>query len=168
MSQMGVPAKRLENNERKEHFSYAYVRAVCAAAGLAVDKPEADIDSRDLRIYARGAAVLYAQVKCTENLDIRTDEVSFPLGISDYNHLRADTAAPTILIVVHVPQEYGDWVVQSENELALRRCGYWMSLRGFPPSENTDSVTVRIPRGQMFSVAAPWSILRQEGFSCEE
>jgi hypothetical protein len=160
-------AERLHDSQRKEHFSYAYVRAICAAAGLAVDKPEADLDSRDLRIYCKGAIELYAQVKCTENLAVHDGEVSFPLPVSDYDHLRAESAAPTILIVVHVPPEYSDWIDQTETQLAMRKCGYWTSLRGQPERSNAESVTVRIPRAQIFSVETPWSILRSEGFECD-
>jgi hypothetical protein len=164
---MASPSQRLHDNERKEFFSYAYIRAVCAAAGLAVDRPEVDVDSRDLRIYCRGAAEFYAQVKCTENLLLSENTVTFPLPVSDYEHLRSESAAPAILIVVHVPKDCSDWISQTEVELSLRKCGYWMSLRGLPPTSNQGTVSVQIPREQVFSVDSPWEILEREGFNCE-
>lgn len=165
---MSAPLRALDENERKELFSYAYVRAVCASSGLAVDKPTTDLDSRDIRIYCRGAAELYAQVKCTENLEDGGSHFSFALPASDYNNLRQRTVAPTVLIVVHVPSDPAEWVGQSAQELALRRCAYWVSLSGAPETENTASVTVRLPKNQMFSREAPWAILRGAGFRCDE
>lgn len=165
---MSAPLRALEESERKELFSYAYVRAVCASSGLAVDKPTTDLDSRDLRIFCRGAAELYAQVKCTENLDQGGAHFSYALPVGDYNNLRQRTVAPTVLIVVHVPRDLADWLGQTPQELALRRCAYWVSLSGAPQTENTASVTVRLPKDQIFSREAPWAILRDAGFRCDE
>ena len=164
---MSAQIHGLDKNERKELFSYAYIQAVCASAGLAVDRPNTDLDSRDLRIYCRGAAEFYAQVKCTENLEEGTSQISYPLPISDYDNLRQKTVTPTILIVVHVPHDPMDWVGQSERELALRRCAYWVSPLEWPETQNVASVTVHLPKEQMFSQEAPWAILRGAGFRCD-
>lgn len=160
-------ASGLDETERKELFSYAYIRAVCASSGLAVDKPTTDLDSRDVRIYCRGAAELYAQVKCTENLPDGGSHFSFALKIGDYNNLRKETVAPTVLIVVHVPHEVTDWVGQTADELALRRCAYWVSLVGAPETPNEANVTIHLPKTQMFSRETPWAILRSAGFRCD-
>ena len=42
---------------------------------------------------------------------------------------------------------HGAW---SGGELVMRRCGYWVSLRGRPATTNQNTVTVSIPRAQMF------------------
>ncbi|MFM6039134.1 MAG: DUF4365 domain-containing protein [Sphaerospermopsis kisseleviana] len=42
----------------------------------------------------------------------------------------------------------------SETELCLRRCAYWVSLRGQPQTQNTETVTVYIPRKNVFTVDA--------------
>jgi hypothetical protein len=34
----------------------------------------------------------------------------------------------------------------------MRRCGYWLSLRGAPPTNNETAITVKIPRVQVFDV----------------
>lgn len=165
---MSGPLRGLEDAERKELFSYAYIRAVCASSGLAVDKPSTDLDSRDLRVYCRGAAELYAQVKCTETLADGGTHFSFPLPVHDYDNLRQKTIAPTVLIVVHVPSDLADWVDQTPEELALRRCAYWVSLSGAPKTENAVTVSIHLPKEQMFSREAPWTILRSAGFRCDE
>lgn len=43
----------------------------------------------------------------------------------------------------------------------MRRCGYWLSLKGQPETTNTDSVTVYLPRQQIFTVLAVQNIMQQ-------
>lgn len=43
----------------------------------------------------------------------------------------------------------------------MRRCGYWVSLRGLPPSQNETGQTVQIPRRQMFTVPSLQGILQR-------
>ncbi len=68
---------------------------------------------------------------------------------------------PKILLVVFVPGDAVEsWLEQSEEGLAMRRCGYWTSLRGMEEVENTTSVTVRLPRSNLFTVDALNSIMQ--------
>lgn len=41
-----------------------------------------------------------------------------------------DYLVPRILVVASLPRDLGDWLQQSEQQLALRHCGYRVSLRG--------------------------------------
>lgn len=66
--------------------------------------------------------------------------------------MRAETVNPRILIVVLLPNDETEWMSHSEDELVLRRCGYWLSLRGQPATENSTNVTVKLPRTQLFDV----------------
>ncbi|MEM9927463.1 MAG: DUF4365 domain-containing protein [Cyanobacteria bacterium P01_D01_bin.50] len=43
----------------------------------------------------------------------------------------------------------------------LRRCGYWLSLKGQPETQNTESITVYLPRQQLFTVSAIKNIMEQ-------
>jgi hypothetical protein len=56
------------------------------------------------------------------------------------------------LVVVVVPSDFSDWTLHSETELALRRCGYWVSLRGEPGLQDQQYRTVHLPRNQRFDV----------------
>lgn len=42
-----------------------------------------------------------------------------------------------------------------------RYCGYWVSLKGQPETDNTTSKTIHIPRQQVFSVDALREIMRR-------
>ena len=74
-----------------------------------------------------------------------------------------DFVIPRILIVVLLPDNLDEWVQQSEQELCMRYCGYWLSLRGMPETQNTSAVTVTIPRNNQFTVTALESIMQGIG-----
>lgn len=152
--------------QRKEQFSGAYLRVVATVAGYTLAKPEVDDDSIDWIIAARGSANLpkrprvEVQLKCSARDMLRETHLDFPLNIKNYNDLRDDNVlVPRVLIVMLVPAEIDDWVVHSENEMLVRHCGYWMSLREMPITANTSTTTVHLPREQLFTPSALRSIM---------
>jgi hypothetical protein len=157
-------------NQQKEQFSNVYLQAVTTVAGYSVYKPSVDDDSVDWGVAAKGgtgpirAPRLELQLKSTSR-DIQDDNsIRYPLKLKNYDDLRMDNfAIPRILVVVLIPETPEDWLTQSETELCIRGCGYWISLRGKPETPNTNAVTVPIPRTNQFTVAALQSIM--EGIS---
>jgi len=152
-------------NLQKEEFSLAYVRAVATVAGYHTSRPEYDQDSVDLSIASVGSKGtshsprLDIQAKCTSR-NIDTDKtINFPLPLKNYDDLRANVMVPRILIVVTVPTDISDWLTQSEEQLILKYCGYWKSLSGLPATDNATSVTVSLPRSQIFSPPALQDIM---------
>lgn len=153
---------RVELNQQKEQLGNAYVRAVAATAGYACYRPEVDDDSVDLGIAATGGSGttrsprLELQLKCTAGPGFAsaTDpDFAFAVKIKNYEDLRAtNLMVPRILVVIVVPDNVTDWLLHSEAELAMRRCGYWISLRGQPSTTNTTTVTIQVPRVQKFNV----------------
>jgi hypothetical protein len=157
-------------NNRKEQFSIAYVRAIASVAGFAVYQPEVDDDSVDLGLAARGAMGtvrsprLDMQIKCTSREILGADSLAFPLSIKNYDDLRhQDLMVPRVLIVVLVPDNIDDWVAHSEEQLLLRHCAYWMSLRGMQETNNELNVTVHLPRNNQFNVIALRDIMDRVG-----
>lgn len=144
--------------QQKEKFSDAYLQAVVAVAGYGLAKPDPDDDSIDWIIAARGAAGtprrprLEVQLKCSARDILRKTLLHFPLAMKNYDDLRdTECYTPRILVVITVPDSPDDWLAQTEEELAMRHCGYWVSLRGKPEKENTTAVTIRLPRSQLFT-----------------
>jgi hypothetical protein len=148
-----------------EQFSFAYVRAVAARAGFHVSQPEVDVDSVDLMLSAstrQGFLIrprLELQVKCTGREVADQGDIPFALPVNNYNDLRADTLVPSLLVLVLVPSEVERWLSETDERLCLHRCGYWLSLRNFPATENTESVTVRFPRSQRFTSSAVQALM---------
>ena len=87
--------------------------------------------------------------------------VRYPLNLKNYNDLRINALVPRILVVVLVPENLADWLVQSEDELLMRHCGYWVSLRGLPETVNATTVTVELPRSNQFTVEAVVSMFQR-------
>jgi hypothetical protein len=148
-------------NDLKEGFSHAYARAVAHAAGYFVQEANRpfDGDGIDISIMHRGpgGAVrsprLELQLKATEHA-VTTDPFSYSLDVKNYDELRSEELqVPRILVVVVVPKDVSNWLSANEEELVLRHCGYWLSLRGSPASDNEATVTVKIPRSNCFHVA---------------
>ncbi len=161
----------MEENLVKEQFSYSFVSAIASIAKFATYKPSVDDDSIDIGFSLKGGGGtissprLEAQLKCT-SADIRKkDCLHFPLIKKNYDELRIENVhIPRILIVVLVPEKLQECVQHTEEEaLILKRCGYWASLRGFPESENQNSVTIHIPRKNIFTVDSLHSIMTKVG-----
>ena|SRR5581483_1632633 len=159
----------MDLNQRKEQFSQAYVKAVAAVAGFAWYEPSVDDDSVDLGLAQRGgrgtvrSPHLEMQLKCHAMPTPAEDEFSFWLKRKNYDDLRDEVEVKRILVVVLVPDDLADYLHESESQLALRRCGYWLNLRGFPPTDNETGQTVKIPRSQRFTVESLKGIMERIG-----
>ncbi len=164
LTRRGSAHVKLDENDHKEEFSWAYVHAVAAAAGFCTDRPGRDYGV-DVRITGAGPRrcrsypTLDVQVKATSGDVVRDDGIVYSLPVKNYDDLRwaGHRSAPFILVVVVVPACVDDWVVETEAQLAMRRCGYWRSLRGMHERANTATVNVVVPRSQPF-----WTLGLQE------
>ena len=127
--------RTMTEEQQKEQFSIAYVRAVAAAARVNIYKMEVDADSIDIGFSVKSVAgrpqspKLDAQLKCVTNLTGNDTEFRFPLQVKNYNELVGDHYTPKILIVVLIPLLPAEWLVQTTDCLSLYRCGYWVSLQ---------------------------------------
>lgn len=151
----------MDPNQKKELFSAAYVKAVVSVAGFTMSKPDVDHDSIDWTIAARGwrgtvrSPKLDVQLKCTSSCTSDETTIAFPLKKKNYDDLQGEGfQSPRILVVVIVPEDVEKWLEQDETALVMNHCGYWLSLRAFPLSDNVSQVTVRLPRRNQFTVKA--------------
>jgi hypothetical protein len=95
---------------------------------------------------------------------IGDEVIRYPLVVKNYNDLRVENIhTPRLLVVVVVPEQLDNWLTQSQQELCLKYCGYWVSLRGKPPTENQTTITVSIPRQNIFNVEALKNLMQQIG-----
>jgi hypothetical protein len=150
----------MTKSDLQSEFSLAYVRAVAHAAGLGVQEAGRLMDGHgvDLLLYRTDAQGLRwefrAQVKSWTGTPFG-DPFPYDLRAKNYNDLaQLLQQVPIVLLLVVVPSDPADWVVHSEQELLLRHCGYWLSLRGSEPTVNEHTVRVLVPRSQVFDVAA--------------
>ena len=161
----------MDLNRQKEQFSVAYAKAVISASGFNVSIFDVDEESVDLIVAAYGmdgserSPRLEMQLKCTADQEALKDKaLHFALKLKNYNDLReTQLRVPKILVVLLVPQDLDEWLSQDEEALLMRRCAYWLSLRGFPETDNTATRTIEIPRSQVFNVEALKRIMRSIG-----
>ena len=95
------------------------------------------------------------QLKATSGDCYVEDMVSFDLPVNNYEDLRdPHCTAPHFLVVLVLDADDGAWLVSDEEALLIRRCAYWLDLRGRPATTNKVTITVKLPRVQRFNVAA--------------
>ena len=152
----------------ESELSYAYLHAVASHAGMAcaVANRHADNNGVDANVTAWGPfenggylteVDIKVQLKATIAVpaDDGTHLSYFLSGPQRYDDLRAATVdIARILVVLFLPANATEWLAHSEDQLALRRCGYWVSLRDAPATANGTGATVKLPKAQVFSPAA--------------
>jgi hypothetical protein len=142
-------------------FSYAYIQAVASVAGYSVCPKNRAIDNAglDLTIEVPGEVGEYlfpridAQVKCTAAESIYHENcIKYPLPVRNYQILISTKAlTPLILVVVLVPKNLQDWITITEEDILMKKCGYWVSLKGNLTTENKEKITVDLPRQNLFT-----------------
>jgi len=157
----------------QEDLSRAYIQAVAAKAGVNValsarahdygvdgtfHQVEIRPESRDGKAYGRrceSGFCLDFQAKSSTSWDEKEGEIVYDLEAKTYNDLvsRAKSATPIILILMCLPSDEKQWLVWSEEELLLRKCGYWHRLTG-ERTGNTGTTRIRIPKSQQLDPAA--------------
>jgi len=160
----------MEKNTQKEEFSYAYIYAITSAAGYALQRTHTPLEQIGIDLIITGdrspgilrLPQLLVQVKCTSRNLMDDNYLRYPLKVKNYEELRRPNEDPPIvLVVVVVPDEPDDWLQQSQNELCLKYCGYWISLAGQPATANDQTVTVRIPRQNLFGVQSLTNMMQR-------
>lgn len=150
-------------NDIKERLSVAYVTAVAARAGCQVTKLDIDKQSIDATIRPiRGPKVsIDFQLKATSRDCLDEANVIFSLPVNNYDDLR-DTkcTAPHYLVVLVLELTEFDWLSNDEEALLIRRCAYWLDLRGSAPTTNRETVSVKLPRQQIFDVTTFTAMMR--------
>ena len=146
----------LADTDIEEALSAAYAHAVAATAGYVVALRHFDRDGVDITFEA-GEAMrpkIDAQIKATIKLPLPKDGiVNYSLKRRNYDLLRIATQTPRILIVHGLPPDMDNWLSISEEELAIRGRAFWATLKGYPATDNSTSVTVPIPAANVFDVA---------------
>jgi hypothetical protein len=154
----------LPPNEVESALSYAYVHAVTAAAGMDCQHTSRGLDNAgiDVAIAARDQFAhdslltdlsLHLQLKATSQAAVfNNGRFSFSLDVATYNRLRKTTVVPfRILVVFFMPELSHEWIQHTNDILSLKKCAYWVSLKGAPATQNATSVTIYLPQAQPFS-----------------
>jgi hypothetical protein len=152
----------LPRNLRQEALSRAYVRAIAARAGVICGTTENDLGFdmllravvvHDQQFWDSGPQI-DIQLKSTTRAEFREAEVLYDLDVRTYNLLRQEANRARLLVLLVLPDDEALWLSQSVDELILRRCAFWMSLRGWAATTNQTTVRIPIPHENVFSAGA--------------
>jgi hypothetical protein len=149
----------------ESELSYAYLHAIASHASMScrVSNRLEDNNGIDAQITAWGPfpeggdlqeVDLKIQLKATIGTptDYGTYYSYFFRGIRQYEDLRKDTVAThRILVVLFLPRDNQEWLAHDVEALTIRKCAFWVSLRGAPDPRNTTGETIKIPKDQSFS-----------------
>jgi hypothetical protein len=153
---------RLE--DKQEQLSLAVLHATCARAGFGFKitgriqdnwgwDAEADVyEKLDLASTLWNFKLKF-QLKATrQQLTFAERRFSFPMEVPHYNRLRAAAGcdAPTYLVIFQMPANEAEWVDSTPNQLILRRCLRWVSLRGAGDTAQ-ETITVYLPESHVLT-----------------
>jgi hypothetical protein len=136
--------------------------ALAATASCELTNVKFDIDSMDALIVPRGGKrlVFGVQMKATSTDCVTAEQLTYALPIKNYHDLRlGETAAPSLLVVVHLPPNEPDWIAHGESALILKNDAYYLNLLDEPDTTNTDNITIRIPAAQKLTTTSLRTIL---------
>ncbi len=159
----------LSENDVKSELSYAYLHAVAAPAGCECAQGGRHSDNLgiDARLTAAGDFApapahtvfdVYIQLKATsQKLAVVKGRFSYRLEKAQYNKMRLTTVNNQwLLVLLLLPGPAAEWLKTSPQALTLKKCAYWVSLRGAPdpPTGPDDKLTIHIPKRNRFTVDA--------------
>jgi hypothetical protein len=148
----------------ESEISYAYLHAVASKAGMSCRDANRHEDNNGIDAQLT-AWLPYENPETLTEIDIKVqlkatiaapddDGLNYEYrlqGANRYNDLRSETLSiARILIVLFLPRDAETWLSHSPEQLVLRRCAYWQSLRGAPEIA-AGSVVVKLPKTQPFS-----------------
>jgi hypothetical protein len=158
------PNMATSEQDIEAHLSYAYLHAVASHAGYLcrVATAAEDKEGIDAVVTAYGAFPGTWRTQVTINIQLKatvkvpTDDGThlsyFVQGIRRYDELRKDHREPVrILALLFLPPQHADWLTCSEEQLVLKRCAYWASIRNAPPANNGSGKTVKVPKTQLLN-----------------
>lgn len=155
----------LTDRNIESELSYAYLHAIASHSGMTCTSSNRHEDNNgiDASLTAWGPfpqenllqeVDLNIQLKATVSplTEVRETWSYFFSGVQQYDDLRAENiATPRFLVVLFLAATKNNWLTCSAEELTLRQCAYWVSLRGAPAVTNSSGTTVYLPRAQLFN-----------------
>lgn len=168
---MAQSSETLPLGKQMEEISFAYLRAVCAKIGAAVERHFEDgdgvdgvvkkkvsitpTDQEDLEPYPFGASFEFQLKSTSQSLSEDDEFLHYSLKVKNYNDLTERASTKRLLLLLVLPSNFEKAVVHTLESLVISRCMYWHDLSGLDKSNNSSTVTVKIPKK---NVASPEGI----------
>jgi hypothetical protein len=155
--------------KQKEELSIGYLNIVCAYAGIAMSPEKHDESGVDYRLSkelkvrsVKYRATIEVQLKSTSQSLLFDDEsFRFPFKAKNYNDFIKQSTCDTLLCVLVLPAVKSEWLSITPDELVLKKCMYWKKIEGNRPTENTQTVTLTIPKKNIVTSSALMELLTE-------
>jgi hypothetical protein len=139
LPRLAAPANgNFTDNSRRARYGVAYLRALCATAGvgLAETSPDEDVDAIDATIkFARASAEV--QVKCTSGFRVGTGSATLALEpgwVSKWS----EALHPVFVVLVKVPLGFHEWIDFEETFTSHRTVAFG---KRFEKSQHSRAMT---------------------------
>lgn len=160
----------ITNQHKQEDLGQAYVRAVIAKAGfnLSSDNHDYGYDGTVKDVVNRGGRYVNTgfgfdyQLKSSSNVTFNGDHLVYDLESKNYNDLTDEEGLfPKVLILFVLPKDEAEWLTVTSDEMILKRCAWWCSLKGLPQTGNNSTKRISIPINQIFTPSAAIEIMEK-------
>ena len=167
-----IPQKpgKAELDKIQSNLSYSYLHAVVSRAGGACDSPGQTADGMGMDAVLNFVGQfspkptfrkisITVQLKSTRQT-LRLINGRFSYAVKSEQYRKYTELSPTefLLVLFVLPDDPGEWLKLTPQELTLKKCCYWTSLNEAPPWSGSD-VTVHIPEKNLFNVEQLHQIL---------
>lgn len=158
----------------KEDLSIAYLRAICAKAGVTFNLQNRDEDGADVDLskYVRTdtcprfRSTIKVQLKSTSSGSFYREEadiIIYKAKAKCYNDLVEHRGVPLYLFLLILPANEDEFVSFSIEQLIIKRCMYWVTLQRSDERATHDFVDIIIDKRNVVSPEALVSIMQSEG-----
>lgn len=162
----------MHTTQQMEDLHISYIAALCAAEGVSYDIQRHDDDSTDGIIKKRIIlgegffcdSSVRIQLKSTASAsqyEDKGDYIRYRLKAKNYNDLCMRATTPIILGLLILPEDDGEWVRWSTEELLIKGCMYWEEFSGKEKRDKDSPVYVRIPKENIFNRKTMLNILEK-------
>jgi len=153
----------MDKEKIKEDLSICYLKTIAAVNGIALERIEHDEDSVDVIIKklvyhdngkTKFNSQISVQLKATSSASqytINEADISYVLKVKNYNDLCTPASMPSVLALLILPEIEEEWIGWTPDELMINGEMYWLSLRDQETSNNSASVTVKIPKNNILN-----------------
>ncbi|MFF5108268.1 DUF4365 domain-containing protein [Streptosporangium sp. NPDC000509] len=149
----------------------SYLRAVAAAAGCTMAKPDPDdgidwiLTHSSNKHLADYQIDLKVQLKSTYQYgpNPANGHVSVKLKNDRLTFMAArPVTVHRILVAMIIPREIATWVAATHDVFSLRHCAYWADLKGLRPT-GEEETSVSVPTANVFDDIALCAIMERIG-----
>lgn len=159
------------STKSQEEISISYFSAVAAKANAAPEIKRRDEDGIDAFVTKNIALADGVSLDSTISFQIKTvysssnyhfdsnADIIYKLKVKNYNDLVRGSNLEKYLALLIMPSDPETWVEQTSDQLTIKKCMYYVSLKGLLPSANEETVSITIPKENVFDVSHLNSLL---------